>query len=252
VQSKARGVRSNAQFWIEKNEARLREQTIFEFQMKIMINGAVFIVTAFTALEVAAGPIVQPQELGAWSITDFQTIGQTFTAVDSRISTIGFSIAGSHNPFYSPSAITYELLAGASTAGTVLASRSQTLPMGFSGYADADFSPVNLVVGQSYTVVLFSSQPDWLVNHNQWAFDPSGIPIPGQIDYTGGEAILSGVFRPYEDLTFRIEPIPEPASFLFTLAGGVILFYQRRRQAQFPRHARESGSALKFHAAKKL
>lgn len=220
--------------------------------MKNKINGAVFIVMAFTAFHVAAGPIVQPQESGAWSITDFQTIGQTFTAVDSRISTIGFSIDGSRNPLFSPASITYELLAGAGTIGSVLASKSQTLPLGFNGYADADFSTVNLVVGQPYTVLLFSSKADWLVNHNQWAFDPSGIPIPGQIDYTGGEAILSGVLRPYEDLTFRIEPIPEPASFLLILAGSAILFYHRRRQAQFRLHARESGFALKFHAAEEL
>ena len=88
-----------------------------------------------------------------------------------------------------------------------MASSQFTLPEGFSGFADADFSGVILTAGQQYTVLIAAPDYDWVVSWNQFA-DDNG-PIPGRIDYAGSSAILSGSALPNNDLTFQVQPIPE-------------------------------------------
>ena len=44
----------------------------------------------------------------------------------------------------------------------------------------------------------------YVVFWNRWATDPSGVPIAERVDYTGGQAIVSGQLMPHEDLTFHV------------------------------------------------
>ena len=152
---------------------------------------------------IGAGDILQPQTGGELNISFYAPIGQTFTATTAGISIIGFKVTPA-NTINSSTVFTYQLLEGAGTSGPVVASRSFSVPAGFTGYADADFSPVTLTVGQVYTVLITASDFDFAVYWNQWATDPGGVPISGKVDYTGGEAIDSGQFMPHEDLTFHV------------------------------------------------
>ena len=154
-----------------------------------------------------SGAILQPQTYGAFNIGEYGPVGQTFTAEDSRISTIGFDV---ENPVLNgpPSELTFSLMAGAGIDGLPVATTSVPLSPNFNGFAEADFSSVKLTVGQVYTVLISEPTHDYLVYYN--VFSDSQGPIPGRIDYTGGEEIEQGQLQPNADLTFRIEPIPEP------------------------------------------
>src|SRR5882724_4246360 len=170
------------------------------FKVFSLVFGSSLLVTS----SLWSGEIIQPQTRGSLDIAAFNPLGQTFTAEDSKISSIGFQVWANIDQ-YSSAQLTYELREGADPSGLLLASASFTLPTTFSGYADADFSSVTLTVGQIYTVLLFASNPSFAVDWNQWADDTG--PIPGRIDYTGGQAMVFGLLMPREDLTFRIDPL---------------------------------------------
>lgn len=170
-----------------------------------------------------AGDIVQPISNRGDNLY-YGPDGQTFTAEDPRITTIGFLL---WNASASSSAdITYDLYAGSGSSGSLLGSSSLVLPQGYYGYADADFSFVSLTVGQTYTVMISTSATDCLVNGEQ-LFTGIGQPIPGTMDYSGGQAIYGGQDAGiYDDLTFRILAIPEP-NMLPLLFLGLFLFSGR-------------------------
>ena len=197
-----KGVQSNAQFSTLDRRVKVRRN--LPTKMKFKLFALVLLSSLCAATSLWSGEIIQPQANGSLNIFDLNPLGQTFTAEDSRISSIGFEVWATTQ--YSSAQLTYELREGAVPySGLLLASASFTLPTTFRGYADADFSSVTLTVGQVYTVLLFASNPSFLVDWNQWA-DDNG-PIPGRIDYTGGEAMVRGLLTPRNDLTFRIEPL---------------------------------------------
>ena len=176
--------------------------------------------------------ILQPQVIGTGNAY-YGTLGQTFTAEDS-LATIGVNLVGWDARATGPTVFTYSLFQGIGTTGPLLGQQNLTLPAdyGFNGFVDADFSSVSLSVGQVYSIVL-SASTDWYgVNYNQWATAPSGIPIPGRVDYPGGEMLSSGVLEPYADLTFRVIPVPEPAAVnLLALTAAGLLFRKRASRA---------------------
>jgi hypothetical protein len=198
------------------------------------------LISAFLFLTLTAfawsGEIIQPQSTGSWNIELIGPIWQTFTAVDSRISTIGFYVNGGASSSPPPTTtLTYELLQGAGTSGPLLATSSVTLSSDFIGYADVSFASVTLSVGQVYTAMISANTANYAVWWNDHA--PA---YPRSIDYTGGEAIDLGQLLPQGDLTFRIEPLPEPAALTLFLAGGFILF--GRSGVMSRRQARSSGN----------
>jgi hypothetical protein len=163
-----------------------------------------------------AGEILQPQIAGAVNIGIYSPMGQTFTAEDSRISTIGFDVwEGTFGG--PPEALTYNLLQGAGIGGDLLGSGSITLSNNFSGYADVNFSSVTLTVGQVYTVLLSEPSDTYVVDRNFLS------ALPGYINYKGGDAIEQGLIQPGTDLTFRIEPLPEPGVLALSTAGFIAL-----------------------------
>jgi hypothetical protein len=182
-----------------------------------------------------SGEIVQPQAIGAWNLAYYSPMGQTFTAEDAQISTIGFSVYRATYLNGDVQTLTYELRQGSgATSGTPLASVTLTMPQVFNGFADADFRSVSLTVGQVYTVVAYAS-PDYLVRWNQFDYTLDNQPIPGRIDYTGGEMIQSGALIPYGDLTFRIEPIPEPSDMLLLVSSAGVALFCHMAKRQLPR-----------------
>ena len=195
--------------------------------------------------ESQAGSIIQNEISGEISILDYAPVGQTFTAEDSRISTIGFYLDNWTHIYPGGNNLSYSLYEGVGFGGHLLGTSQFTLQEGFLGYADADFSFVSLSIGGKYTASITAPDYDWGVAANNpfWA---SGDPFPGKIDYTGGEMILSGVLQPLQDLTFRIISIPEPSSIALFLTGGILAankLIRRRKNERRVRALREGAKA---------
>ena len=96
------------------------------------------------------------------SIAAFSPLGQTFTAIDTDLISIGFAYSDI-NPGSPNEPITLRLYAGDGVGGTLLASRIFTLPSVLPSTLDApvivdtDFSGVSLTVGAIYTAALSTS-----------------------------------------------------------------------------------------------
>ncbi len=182
-----------------------------------------------------AGPIVQNQESAYLSILLFKPVGQTFTAEDSKISTIGFLVDNWSQQYQVGYTFRYDLYQGIGVNGPFLGSATVRLPVGFHNYADADFSHLSLTIGNTYTVTISAPDYDWGVAANFTAFD-SGEPNPGKIDYLGGAAFVPGLLKPTDDLTFRIIPIPEPsASTLISFSFFLYLFNHAQQRTRHER-----------------
>jgi hypothetical protein len=150
---------------------------------------------AFTGT--ALGNIIQTNFGGDWNVLTLGPIGQTFTADEQHLSSIGVDFSSTSGGY-----ITYSLLAGAGANGPIIAtSTAYDLP-GVSGFANASFAGVDLTVGDVYTVILTAPNNQWLVDWNQ-------VNLPGAVDYTGGVAIFQGKPLPIADLAFEVLSVPD-------------------------------------------
>lgn len=182
------------------------------------------------------------------TISFFDPLGQSFTAIDSRLTSIGFQFE-SLNPTAANDPLTLTLRAGEGLTGAVLATVTATLPASINDRTPVfyDFALGNtaVTIGGKYTAVLTTSSSA----RNAVAFGPRSTntaqPL-GPDAYLGGRAFFTGDPDPYGfctssgqcDLNFRVigatpaGAVPEPASWAmliggFALTGGAL----RRRRA---------------------
>jgi hypothetical protein len=131
-----------------------------------------------------------------------------------------------YNPDLGSIDITIELFQGEGIGGQSLGSAPvEGLYLGFNGFFDANFDFVRLEVGQMYTAILSSPNMRAAVRWFQWAY-PDGTPLYSD-PYTGGDVIFQGQIENYIDATFRVTPVPEPATLLLLGLGAMML--RRRR-----------------------
>lgn len=223
---------------LKKQSASAVFGTVFEKvcgikKLALAVSSTLFLTNGGIALEKAvAASIVQPGYNGASQILGASPIGQTFTAEDPTISSIGFAVED-FNPTIAPNDfdLTVSLFEGIGITNRFVDSRTFTdLLPGFSGFVDFDFSTVVLEVGQIYTAIIEDDTVRWGLRTNQHSYAiPGGELIPGAApDYTGGDLIVAGEVRPYSDATFRVlvaptESIPEPSTTLGLLAIGTLV-----------------------------
>lgn len=176
------------------------------------------------------------------------TAGQSFTAIDSTLNSIGFQFTGL-NPTFTGAQYTLTLVAGESLTGTALASQTFTLPTAINSrtpaWFDVAIGAIGVTVGQRYTAVLNSTD-----TRNGLVLGPdinifTGVPVAGDA-YAAGRALFATV--PYPncsndasstcDLNFRVigttatAAVPEPASWAMMLGGfGLLGGALRRRRA---------------------
>jgi hypothetical protein len=187
--------------------------------MKKLIIVVTFLLVAVLRGNTIAGLISQTQANWGYTINYFMPVGQTFIAEDPLINSIGFNI-GEANPPLSFAPVLVSLYKGVGTGGTLLGqSPLSGLQPGYKRFYDADFRWVTLTVGQVYTATLSSTSARAEVRGT------FNVPSPGP--YAGGQAIFAGVLYPNRDLSFRVQPIPEPATIGLLALGGMIL---RRRK----------------------
>ena len=117
-----------------------------------LVISAITVIALWITPEVRAGTIIQEEHAQLYQILIHSPIGQTFTAEDSKIKSIGFYLEDI-NP--GEMELSIQLYEGIGTGGTYLdSSPVEGLYSGFQGFFDADFSSVTLTVGQTYTAII--------------------------------------------------------------------------------------------------
>lgn len=183
-------------------------------------------------LQIISGPTGQR----AVTLEAFGPVGQSFTAFDSMISSIGFQFEAL-NPTAPNTAINLTLRSGSSLTGASLFSTSFTLPSSINGRTPTwfDIAVPNWAVttGQVYTLVMANTGGSF---RNAIVLGPeidinTGAVLGGDA-YAGGTALFTT--QPYQnfcvnsgicDLNFRITAtspvgaVPEPASWAMLVSG---------------------------------
>lgn len=178
-------------------------------------------------------------------------LGQSFTAIDSNLRSFGFQFR-TFNATAAVGPVTFQLLSGSGLTGSVVTTRTltlpSTLPTNTGQFFDFDISGTTVTVGQQYTAVLSAGTTRYGV-----ALGPEQNIYTGQFlggdAYTGGQAFFSPYLGslPFTatndpssiyDLNFEVTgfnavagAVPEPAQWtLMTVAIGMAGGALRRRR----------------------
>lgn len=205
-------------------------------RLVVVTTGTAVSFAVMKANPVQAASIIQDQTNGAIQILHASSIGQTFTAEDAFIESIGFSIADFSsfgedvNSSLVPNdfSITVKLYEGIGTNGTLVGSGVfNQLFDDFNGWADVDFTSVVLNVGNTYTAIVEDENFRWGVEY----FDANA--------YLGGHVLSpSGRVGDAEnvDLRFRVlvretptpTSVPEPGTVAGLSLLGLSLFLKKK------------------------
>jgi len=197
--------------------------------MKSHFSGAVCAsVISLISVSANAALIVQDSQTGSYQISFNSPIGQTFTAEDSAIVSIGFFIADL-NASFAPNDfdLTAKLYEGVGDSGVLLSSATFSgLSTGFKGFVDFDLNASGLQVGGTYTAVIENDTERWSVGKNTICRKTGpGTPVQcfTETDYIGGSAIVNGTLDTNEDLMFTVSPssVPLPAS-IYLFGSGLL------------------------------
>lgn len=211
---------------------------------RLVAIAVAFAALGVTASQAATTVVTGGTGLRSAQIAAFGPIGQSFTAIDSELTSFGFQIQ-TLNPGSAVGPITLTLRAGSGLGGAVLATRALT-PVGVPAgrvptWIDFDFTGTMLDIGQSYTALLSTTSSRFAM-----VFGPdinifTGQPLGGDA-YAGGEAISNrALAAPCTaggicDANFRFSgvtaaAVPEPASWAMLIAGfGLVGGTLRRRR----------------------
>jgi hypothetical protein len=122
------------------------------------------LVAGLLASGAARADIVQDSGIFDLAISVHQPVGQSFMAVDARVSAIAFAFSDI-NPTFPNTPVTMTVYAGEGYAGAVLASVTKTLPAVLPStsappeFIDFDFPGLVLEEGSMYTVAVTTSSP---------------------------------------------------------------------------------------------
>ena len=206
---------------------------------------AVSSATAAT-LQVISGPTGQRSV----TLDAFGPVGQSFTAFDRVISSVGFQF-NALNPSLVNAPISLRLLSGSTLSGAALFSTTFTLPSSINSttatWFDIAVPSWTVTTGQSYTLVLANTSSSF---RNAVVLGPEINIFTGQVlgtdAYAGGTALFTT--QPYQnfcvtsgicDLNFRITAttpaVPESSTWAmlvsgFGIVGATVRVTRRKRK----------------------
>lgn len=173
-----------------------------------------------SATPVAASRILNDGVGGALQINAFQPLGQSFTAISSLVTSIGFNFRR-FDPDMPVVPITISLYAGTGTSGALVAQRTFTLTSD-TGFTDVAFDNTPVITGHVYTAALTSASTYQGVVYTKNSYAggqlTSPSPILALVDPRGNGANKDLAFRVI-GLTPGIPRIPKPPVPAFAARG---------------------------------
>lgn len=198
-------------------------------------------ITMAAASESAAATIVN-ENTDASLTLDFFELGQSFTALDSDLLSIGFWMRTA-NPSTADNAFSIRLYEGEGTGGALLATRSAVAPLDLATtlnegmFLDLGFAGTSLTIGGLYTAVISAD-----ANRLGIGFDRGGSYDGGAATITGMTGLLGSqyahCFTGGCDTAFRVigetaTAVPEPGTWALMIAGfGLAGAALRQRRTQ--------------------
>ena len=210
--------------------------------MKSVLAAGVLAAMAF-AVPASAAQILNDAGDRGVTVSSYQPLGQSFTAIDSSLLSIGFQFL-SLNPTQANTPMTLTLRSGDGATGAIVATRTVTLPGTINDrnpvWFDFDFTGTGLTIGSSYTALLTNSSSRLAVQYGPRSTN-TAQPL-GPDAYLGGKLVSVGDPDPYGfctrsgmcDLNFRVTgttaaaAVPEPATWAMMLAGFLALGFAMR------------------------
>lgn len=183
------------------------------------------------------------------TITFFDPLGQSFTAVTDTLTSFGFEFT-SLNPDRVNAQITFSLLAGETLSGTPLFSTNFTVPTSVNSrdvqqFVDLALPNISVLRGSRYTGVITTSSERNALLLGPTSNPQTGQPVGGD-NYLGGR-LLSAVPTGFAncvgpasncDANFRVTgnlttaAVPEPSTWAMLMLGFAGAGAMLRRRAQ--------------------
>jgi len=206
---------------------------------------------SLTSLPAAAATIVSAPGTRGGTLGSFgNTVGQSFTAIDNTLTSIGFQFSRPSATNGTDASYTLSILSGEGLSGTSLFSTSFAVTVASRAFSYVDIALPNLTatIGSKYTAVLNSTNTRYVLGLGPDYNTSTGRPLAGD-PYAGGRAYLTttsyanctNTSTSDCDLNFRVTgttvaAVPEPATwatmFLGLSLGGIALRRRARRSVR--------------------
>jgi PEP-CTERM motif len=210
-----------------------RINNLFIFKKGIFMKMRFALAAACSLLAISPATAATIGNIGSFDSTlqidFFSPVGQSFVAVDSALTSIGFGY-NVINSGFPVTPITIDLYAGAGTGGSIIATRTFSLSNPNAVF-DTDFTGTALTIGQVYTAALSAAGSPF-----------QGVHFSGSDTFAAGQAFSPnlGVLQCGNggcDLEFRVTgtsgpSVPEPATWAMLLTGFGLAGAAMRRKSR--------------------
>jgi hypothetical protein len=205
--------------------------------VKNLLGGAMLLSAAVVGVSSSQAAVITQDDFNSsFQIDAFEPLGQTFTAIENSLLSVGFRFTVMNSTFSATDPVRVDLYSGSGFGGALLASREIVLPENVTeeNYVNFDFGGIATVIGQQYSAVLsiVGGSPRF------------GIVAQASDVYSGGtlfspvpQLVQSGCAIDQCDASFQVTggtagAVPESATWAMMIGGfGMVGGAMRRRRA---------------------